>query len=512
MGIRALRASTAFAAICISSPLWAATPAEVWQSWQDMSTSYGQTIATESVEETDDGITVTGLTATYEKDGVKSTSTIDSLEFVDNGDGTVSVTMPETMPLTLTIPPTETSGSPTTVSITVSQTDVEMTASGEADAISYDYSASELSVKLDEIEGVDAKAVNLVAEAKFADLAGSYSVEKDGEDTSLGYDMTASSMNLTLSGKDTDPSPGADGTAGPSDVNMVFSMADLEMSGDGTPMNPAMMDNLGKALADGWSSTATLTAGATTMVADVTEAGKATHIDMTGATSGFNFGIGAEGLVYGGSGTDVAMTMSGGDIPFPELKLSYAEAAFNLAMPLVKGDEPQDFALLTKLVDFKISDEVWDMFDPTKQLPRDPATLVIDTKGTATVTADIADPAQMENMAAPPAQLDSLDLTELHAKIAGAELIGSGAFTFDNTDMTTFPGFPAPTGKVDLKVTGGNGLMDKLVAMGMMSEEDVMGFRMMLAMFANTSADKDEMTSTIEFKDKGFFANGQRLQ
>lgn len=512
MGIRALRASTAFVAICIASPIWAATPAEVWQSWQDMSTSAGQTLTTESVEEGDDGIVVSGLTSTYEKDGVKSEATVDELEFTDNGDGTVTVTMSETVPLTVTVPATEAGGSPTTVTVSIGQPGMELTASGEADAISYDYSAPEMSIALDQIEGVDAEAIDLVAEGKLTDIAGSYTVEKDGDATAVSYDLTASSMNLTLTGKDVDPSPGADGATGPSDVNVVASFADLKLTGEGAPMNPAVMENLAKALADGVQSSGSFSAGATTMVADVTEAGKATHIDMTGASSDFTFGLGPDGLVYGGSGKDVVMTLSGGEIPFPELKLTYGEAAFNLEMPLLKGDAPQDFALLTKLVDFTISDDVWNMVDPTQQLPRDPATLVIDTKGTATMTADLVDPAQMENMAAPPAMLNSLDLTELHAKVAGAELTGNGAFTFDNSDMTTFPGFPAPTGKVDLKLTGGNGLMDKLVAMGMLQEQDVMGFRMMLAMFANTSADKDEMTSTIEFKDKGFFANGQRLQ
>ena len=67
--------------------------------------------------------------------------------------------------------------------------------------------------------------------------------------------------------------------------------------------------------------------------------------------------------------------------------------------------------------------------------------------------------------------------------------------------------------KAKLDEPGLKGLgLDKLVAMGMFAEDEAMGFRMMLGMFANTSPDKDEMTSTLEFKDKGFFANGQRLK
>ena len=56
------------------------------------------------------------------------------------------------------------------------------------------------------------------------------------------------------------------------------------------------------------------------------------------------------------------------------------------------------------------------------------------------------------------------------------------------------------------------GLLDALVSMGMLSEDDAMGARMMIAMFANPGAGEDELTSVLEFKDKGFFANGQQLQ
>jgi hypothetical protein len=48
--------------------------------------------------------------------------------------------------------------------------------------------------------------------------------------------------------------------------------------------------------------------------------------------------------------------------------------------------------------------------------------------------------------------------------------------------------------------------------MGLVPQDQADQGRMMVAMFANTSATADEMTSTLEFKDKHFFANGQQLQ
>ena len=91
-------------------------------------------------------------------------------------------------------------------------------------------------------------------------------------------------------------------------------------------------------------------------------------------------------------------------------------------------------------------------------------------------------------------------------------LTGTGAFTFDNTDLVTFDGVPAPTGKMELTLKGGNGLLDKLVAMGLIPSDQAMGARMMMAMFAKPGDGEDTLNSTLEFKDKGFFANGQRLQ
>ena len=52
-----------------------------------------------------------------------------------------------------------------------------------------------------------------------------------------------------------------------------------------------------------------------------------------------------------------------------------------------------------------------------------------------------------------------------------AELTAQGNFTFDNSDLTTFAGIPAPTGKIDVKATGVNALLDTLVAMGLVPQD-----------------------------------------
>ncbi|HEX9857573.1 MAG TPA: DUF2125 domain-containing protein, partial [Paracoccaceae bacterium] len=136
------------------------------------------------------------------------------------------------------------------------------------------------------------------------------------------------------------------------------------------------------------------------------------------------------------------------------------------------------------------------------------------TKGTAKLNVDIMDGDAMASLdGGAPGELNTLDVTALNLKVAGAELTGSGALTFDNSDLVSFDGVPAPTGVIDMKVTGANGLMDKLAQMGLIPEDQLMGARMMLGMFAKVDATApDTMTSTLEFKDKGFFANGMQLK
>ena len=93
-----------------------------------------------------------------------------------------------------------------------------------------------------------------------------------------------------------------------------------------------------------------------------------------------------------------------------------------------------------------------------------------------------------------------------------ARLSGAGSFTFDNTDMVTFNGVPRPEGALDLRLEGANALLDKLVAMGLLPQEQAMGARMMMGLFGVPEGD-DTLTSKIEVNAEGhLLANGQRLQ
>ena len=225
------------------------------------------------------------------------------------------------------------------------------------------------------------------------------------------------------------------------------------------------------------------------------------------------FAMDAGQMHYGLGAKAVKTTIASPELPVPQAGVDVTELALDFAMPLAKSDQAAPFNLLAKVVDLTVADALWSMFDPGGMLPRDPAVLIIDTKGSATLTEDLMPNAENPTPgtgAAP--QLNALDITQILLKFAGAEVTASGALTFDNTDMLTFPGMPLPTGAIDIKALGLNGLIDTLVTMGLVPQDQAMQGRMMLSMFANTTPDRDEITSALEFKDGHFFANGQQLQ
>ena len=520
MRIRRLAGSTALVMILAAPAMADVTPEQVWENWLALAEGNGQTITTDSVARDGDTLVVSGVKLGIAQEGVTGEGSIEEMRFTDNGDGTVTVTMSESYPIALTFdPPADATGAdaePTTVTIDITQPGLTILASGDTAETSYDFSAPTLTVALGSIEGVDAAAIDTTAEAVLTNVTGTYLFAAgEGEDAAsdLTSSFAADAMTLTVSGTDPDPSPSeGEAAAGPSTVKINMTVADITGTTNGTLLSAAAMVDMAAALQAGFATEGTLNTGATTYDMEVTDPTGLTKITGTGASNTLGFAMDSSRLSYTLGSKGVAMTMAAPTIPFPQVNLNYGEASFGFLMPVGPTPEPADFTFLTRIVDLTVSDEIWAIFDPTAQLPRDPATLVIDTKGTAKLTTNLMDPAAMEALGdAPPGELNSLDITELRAKIAGAELTGTGALTFDNTDLVTFGGMPAPTGQIDLKLVGGNTLMDKLVAMGLLPEDQAMGFRMMLSMFANATGE-DELSSVLEFKDGGFFANGQQLQ
>jgi len=331
-------------------------------------------------------------------------------------------------------------------------------------------------------------------------LAGTYTVVTS-DMRALAYEITSASIDLAANVTNPDDGSIFDLSGEVADFASSVSML-MPLPGNTTP--ETMM-------ADGLASEGGYTFGETGYDFSMTGPMGDTTGTAEAAGGSFAYVVSSEAFGYSSAVTGIAVNIASPMMPFP-VTVSLDDYGLDFLMPMSQTEAPADFALGVNLSALSMNEEVWAMLDPGAILPRDAATLLLDLTGTATLFYDLTDPAQAEAiaMAEVPGEINSISLNALDITFGGAQVTGAGAFTFDNSDMTTIPGVPLPEGKVDVAINGANGLMDKLVQMGLLPGDQVTMARMMMGMFAVPVGD-DQLTSTIEVTGGKILANGQPL-
>lgn len=480
------------------------TAQQVWDDWKTYMTGFGYDV--KGAEASSGGaLTVSDvvMSMSLPEGAGNFAMEISELSFADNGDGTVSVQIPPVMPVKMMMSAPE--AEDVSLALNYRTDGFAMTVSGDPANMNYDYSANQLEMSLSDLV-VEGEQLDIgKAIVTMTDLAGQTAM-KIGNLRMTEQSMTSGAVSYDIDFADPEGSG-----------RMVMSGKVDSMGFTGSGSFPTEMDpgNMAAMLAAGFgfSGGFTYTGGSSSF--NFQDRGETVQTTSSSEKGSLTVAIDETQLLYAGDAMNMQMQMAGGDIPFP-IELAMAETGFKLKTPVSKGDQEQDFELSITLGDFSMSDMIWGIFDPAGQLPRDPATVAIDLSGKAKLFFDLMDPEQMvavESGEVMPGELNALSLNSLTLRAAGAELTGNGAFTFDNSDLSTFDGIPAPEGSVDLALSGGNGLLDKLVAMGLLPEDQAMGARMMMGLFAVPGEGEDSLTSKIEVKSDGqILANGQRLK
>lgn len=480
------------------------TAQDVWQDWRSYMEGFGYTLdGTES--RSGDTLTISDLTMTMEMPEEAGTVSLSMSEFMftDNGDGTVTMTLPPTLPVRISVDSPD--AEDVDMSIDYITDDFAMVASGDSSALNYAYTADALTIMLKELV-VEGEAVEFgTAQMNVDNLAGSSAI-KVGDLRNIVQTISTGKVSYDMDFVDPEGS-------GRMVINGSVNSTSFEGSGDyASEMD---MNDMAAMMEAGFAFDGSFTHDGSQFTMDFDDDGEQMQINSQSGSGLFRVAMGDDGLLYDIATDNLKMTFAGAELPFP-VDIAMEQSGFKLLAPVSKSEEPQDFALALTLGDFTVSDAIWGMIDPAGQLPRDPATIALDLTGKASLFFNLFDPEEMEEIESGetmPGELNSLTLNALTVRAAGAELTGDGAFTFDNSDMVTFSGMPAPDGAVDLSLTGGNALLDKLVAMGLLPEEQAMGARMMMGLFAVPGAGEDNLTSKIEVKPDGqILANGQRLQ
>jgi hypothetical protein len=474
------------------------TAAQVWDDWKSQLAQYGEENLTIGAEETSSGtLTVRDVTLSAVDEDVTVATTIEFITFNEQSDGSVRVTMDDSYPLVIT------GEDGVVITINMTQSNLEMIVSGEPASMNYDITAESYEIVFQDAVNGDV-TINGDASVIARDLVGSYNVSKDTM-RNISSDASIGSIDVLVDFQ----IPGGNGeyVTGAAKINglQTQSVAAVPLDMD--------LENPERIFVNGFSVAGGYTIDSADYVFDINAEGDQTAGSVSTGTVTLTGELNSKTVAYESRTTDVAVNLQTSEVPLP-IEISLAEYGFGFRMPIGTTEDAADFGFKFDLVDLVIGDVVWDIFDPSKVLSRDPATLEIALTGTARALIDFLDPAQQEAMDSTdvPYELATLSLDTLRIMAVGTLFTGSGAFTFDSSDMQTFAPLPRPEGDATFEITGLNKLLDNLVAMGLVPEQDIMGPRMMMGMFARSTGD-DQMAIDIEIEGDGQVkVNGNRVR
>lgn len=470
------------------------TAEQVWQAWQSEYQTYGYEVMVGSQNREGDTLTVSDVKMVRNVDNMSLTLDVPELKLRDLGDGTVETVFPETMTGDMTGKP-GTDTSDIAMKMTMTQTDSKVIVSGSPGDLTYDIDAPKMTMDLDQTVTAEGQDVPVKMYFSLENTKGNYHVV-DGDMHSVDSKMSIGTLDLTASGAD----PEGSGT-----FNMNGQMNDLAYEGSFAMPKGVDSEKLDEALNAGANLNLGMTYASSNWT--VSADGPDGKVDQKSTDEGgkLDIAMSKDGLSFGGQSNNGHIEMTTPELPFP-ITADIQSADMNFAMPVAKSGEAQDYKAKLGFNGVTVSDNIWAMFDPNGDLPHDPATLQVDLSGKMKLSEDLFSPAAAA-MDAPPMQVDTVDINNIKLSMVGADLNGKGALELKNGGP-----MPMPTGKIDLTLTGANALMDKLVAMGLVPQDQIMFGRMMLGLYAKPTGD-DAYESQVEFQDGGeILVNGQRVQ
>ena len=486
-GTKVLMTAPVMALLLCGTAQAALTADQVWADLQAAATEGGMTITVATEVAGDGELTLNGVTVA--PTGEAPIATISELSLVEQEDGSVAF-FPGEIKLENTAPAT----------VVLTHQELSVSVFEDEGGLGYGIDADSLKLQVDMAEGDT--AFNGVFD--LVSVGGRYTRGAEA----LGIDMSAEKLVYAITQKD--PAAAID-TVTSSDT------ADLVMTGELTL--PEGVDLAGLQ--------------STQAFADAVRAGLGLSLEVTqGASVGdlvdnnplvpMSFAYSAEPGVTAIAANvdtfDVSTSVEGMQltarppmVPAP-VNMSADVFGMGFVMPMVTGETSGDYGLTLDIANLVLDDAAWNLIDAGNVLEHGPLDVALDLGGTAKI--DVLDLMVSGETGAPPTSLpeaETLDIRTLTVKAIGAALTGTGAFTFDNSAVAA-GGPPMPIGTADLRLEGGNKVIDGLIKLGVLTEDDAMGARMMMAMFGKTEGE-DVLTSKIEAKEGGsIFVNGQQIQ
>lgn len=431
------------------------------------------------------------------------TATLPPLRLIENGDGTV--TMADVGSFDVQITMNIAGEAPVSATINMSQTEYFGSVRGTPEEMVYDYGSGSYEVTLTDISlpeedlvfdmSITGGGYTAVTTITTGDLIEVNSVSTTAP-LSVDYKISAS-----------------DGFDVTSNATYEAGTAEYDMA---LLANGANILNLTPALAAGMmmrydARSAGNTSRSTTVINGEVMSDQSIETGDTIA----QFSLSEAGLDLSATAASVLMSIVQADLmPFP-INAEMTALSAGYSFPVVASIEPQDFSFDLVLDGLRLSPEIWALFDPNKGLPRDPANVALNLTGTTISDVDLFDFMALEQKftgSVPPVSLQSLSVRKIALAAIGASIDGSAELTFDNTDLVTYDGLPRPEGDAFFEVDGANALLDRLLAVGLLGEDEANAARFGMGFFARSTGD-DSFETTVEFGEDGSLSvNGQRIR
>lgn len=516
--LRSFASSSAIVLVVGTVPAFAqVTPDQIWERFASTYTNMGYEVTVGAEDNAGSTLTLTDVVLKSSDEGFDASITFPEITLQETGDEKVRMTIAEetTAHITGEVPDAE----PFEMTMLMTAPGNETVVSGTPEDMLFEFSDQDITMTL-ELSGLEPTGDGAPVSLALSGMSGEYRM-KQAEGMEYIYDMQVAKADMAIDGIFTDTEDDAKvNLSGQVQVNDSIFTGTYFMPED-MPEDPARLD---LALDAGLRGNGDFQAGAMTGSGDfeTTESDGSTNsgtFALNSEESSLGYSLSEEGISYNTSSRGSEVTITPQNMPFA---VSYAieNSAAELAVPVSQSEDTQPFKLMFEMSGLTLADDVWNLFDPQQQLPRDPANLKIDLSGDAVLSKNLFDPSlaeevdegideEMTESASPPMPFlpKSLKIDEILLQAVGADAKASGDLTFsENVEQ--------PVGVITGEFTGVNALLEKLVAMGLVPQDQLMGARMMLGMIAKpVEGETDKLQSEIEFKEGGsIFANGQQLK
>lgn len=504
MGRFVLGSSVCAAALVAGlAPASALTPEEAWTAIQTLN-KLGGYETSGTATRVGDTLTISDLTYSQTQEEFELSLDLADMTLTDLGGGVVGLGFPESSEVVLNV---MVEGEEVSIPVQLSMSGLKTEMAGDPENVEYVYAFDTMAVTFSDFERFadEGEPVKGVVSLSVDGFSGTSTIGiADLVDITSAMKWAKAAMVMNIEGID---EPG----------NLVMSLGTGAGVYEGDSRIPADIDTS--------DPTAMFAAGVSGSVAmtseDLAFALNMSGFEGDGPNAVGSYSVGAfrmaadlvDGVVsMDATGTNVAMSMQSPDIPLPSISAFIAEGGMAFTFPMLMSEDPQDYKLAFAYRGVTVEDSIWDLFDPQGILPRDPATISLDLSGKMEWLIDLLSGAEPQPGEIP-ALVHDVAINDLTVAAAGASVTGSGAFELNHDDYISFDGIPAPIGNANFVITGANGLLDRLVEMGLMPQEQVLGVRMMMGIFATPGEGDDVLTSSIETTAEGqVFANGQRLK